>query len=35
MPYTIEAKCPCCGKTASGLEEIEEIFLILLLVQQI
>ncbi len=26
MPYTIEAKCPCCGKTASGLEEIEEKF---------
>lgn len=26
MPYTIKAECPCCPKTADGLDEIEEKF---------
>ena len=26
MPYKIEAACPCCGKTAYGIEEIERLF---------
>jgi len=26
VPYTIKAECPCCGKTAYGIDEIEELF---------
>ena len=26
MPYTIEAKCPCCGKEANGKDEIDNLF---------
>ena len=26
MPYKIEAACPCFGKTAYGIEEIERLF---------
>jgi hypothetical protein len=26
MPYEIYAECPCCGKTANGINEIEELF---------
>ena len=26
MPYTIRAECPCCGKKADGLAEIENLF---------
>lgn len=26
MPYTITAECPCCGKVADGVDEIEEKF---------
>ena len=26
MPYRIEAECPCCHKTADGIDEIEEKF---------
>lgn len=23
MPYNLSAECPCCGKTANSLDEIE------------
>jgi len=26
MPYTIEARCPCCGKYAGSYDEIELLF---------
>jgi len=26
MPYTIKAECPCCGKRATGNNQIEELF---------
>ena len=26
MPYEIYAECPCCGKSADGINEIEETF---------
>lgn len=26
MPYNINAECPCCGKRAKGVDEIERLF---------
>lgn len=26
MPHTIEAICPCCGKSANSLDKLEELF---------
>lgn len=26
MPYNIEAHCPCCKKSAYGIDEIERLF---------
>jgi hypothetical protein len=26
MPYEINAECPCCGKQAHSLDELDELF---------